>query len=106
MDGADDAAGDEEPDDIFEQVRDDDPLRSPVVHDEHEVGQSSLATAPHATLRRSRLCCEHGNILRQILEQIKKLTDQVDELKRKVDRSEERQQRSPHLHREYMDDDR
>ncbi|KAL2545086.1 Uncharacterized protein Fot_14319 [Forsythia ovata] len=82
-DGADGAAGDEEPDDIFEQVREDDPLRSPVAQDEHEAGQSSPAAAPHAPLWRSRPCCEHRNILRQILEQIKKLTDQVDELKRK-----------------------
>ncbi|KAL2508623.1 hypothetical protein Fot_32270 [Forsythia ovata] len=89
-DGADGAAGDEEPDDIFEQVREDDPLRSPVSQDEHEAGQSSPAVAPHAPLRRSRLCCEHRNMLRQILEQIKKLTDQVDELKKKVDMSEER----------------
>ncbi|KAL2538143.1 hypothetical protein Fot_19534 [Forsythia ovata] len=80
---ADGAAGDEEPDDIFEQVREDDPLRSPVAQDEHEVGQSSPAAVPRAPLRRSRPCCEHRNMLRQILEQIKKLTDQVDELKRK-----------------------
>ncbi|KAL2482058.1 hypothetical protein Fot_43502 [Forsythia ovata] len=36
-DGADGAAGDEEPDDKFEQVREDDFLRSPVVQDEHDV---------------------------------------------------------------------
>ncbi|KAL2538000.1 hypothetical protein Fot_19391 [Forsythia ovata] len=68
QDGADSAAGDEEPDDIFEQVRVDDHPRSPVAQDEHEVGQSSPAAAPHALLQRSRLCCEHENILRQILE--------------------------------------
>ncbi|KAL2549509.1 Uncharacterized protein Fot_11039 [Forsythia ovata] len=99
-------AGDEEPDDIFEQVREDDPLCSLVAHDEHEAGQSSLAVAHRAPLWRSRPCCEHKNMPRQILEQIKKLTDQVDELKRKFDRSEERRQCIPHFHREYMDDDR
>ncbi|KAL2521329.1 Uncharacterized protein Fot_25252 [Forsythia ovata] len=83
-DRADGAAGDEEPDDIFEQVREDDPLRSLVARDEHEAGQSSPTAAPRAPLRRSRPCCEHENMLRQILEQIKKLTDQVDELKRNV----------------------
>ncbi|KAL2553286.1 Uncharacterized protein Fot_06905 [Forsythia ovata] len=82
-DEADGAVGDQEPDDIFEQVREDDPLRSPA-------GQSSPVAAPRAPLRRSHPCCEHGNMLRQILEQIKKLTDQVDELKMKVDMSEER----------------
>ncbi|KAL2545232.1 Uncharacterized protein Fot_14465 [Forsythia ovata] len=105
-DGADGAAGDEEPDDIFEQVRDDDSLHSPVAHDEHEAGQSLPAATPRAPLRRSCLCCEHENMLRQILEKIKKLTDQVDELKRNAGRSEEQRQRSPHLHGEYMDDDR
>ncbi|KAL2545260.1 hypothetical protein Fot_14493 [Forsythia ovata] len=105
-DGADGAAGDEEPDDIFEQVRDDDSLHSPVAHDEHEAGQSSPAATPRAPLQRSRLCCEHENMLRKILEKIKKLTDQVDELKRNAGRSEEQRQRSPHLHGEYMDDDR
>ncbi|KAL2545542.1 hypothetical protein Fot_14775 [Forsythia ovata] len=88
-DGANGAAGDEEPDDRFEQVRDDDPQRFPVAQDEHEAGQSSPAAAARAPLQRSRPCYEHENLLRQILEQIKKLTDQVDELKSKMDRSEE-----------------
>ncbi|KAL2554166.1 hypothetical protein Fot_07785 [Forsythia ovata] len=52
-DGADGAAGDEEPDDIFEQVQEDDPIRSPVAHDEHDAGQSSPAAAPHVPLRKS-----------------------------------------------------
>ncbi|KAL2495314.1 hypothetical protein Fot_39071 [Forsythia ovata] len=77
-DRADGASGDEEPDDIFKQA-----------------GQSSPAATPRAHLRRSRPCCEHGNMLSQILEQIKKLTDQVDNLKMKVDRLEEQRQRSP-----------
>ncbi|KAL2545257.1 Uncharacterized protein Fot_14490 [Forsythia ovata] len=97
---------DEEPDDTFKHVLDDDPLRSPVAHDEHDAGQSSPTAAPRAPLQRSLLCCEHKNMMRQILEQTKKLMGQVDELKRKVDRSEERRQRSPHLNRDYMDDDR
>ncbi|KAL2549654.1 hypothetical protein Fot_11184 [Forsythia ovata] len=87
-DGVDDAAGNEEPYDIFEQV-----------------GQSSPAVAPRAPLRRSHPCCEHENTLRQILEQIKNLTDQVDEMKRNVDMLEEQKQRSPHFYGEYMDDD-
>ncbi|KAL2496295.1 Uncharacterized protein Fot_40052 [Forsythia ovata] len=37
-DGADGAAGDEESDDIFEQVREDDPLRSLIAQDGHERG--------------------------------------------------------------------
>ncbi|KAL2520527.1 uncharacterized protein Fot_24450 [Forsythia ovata] len=102
--GADGAVGDEE--DIFEQVLEDDPSRSPVAQDEHEAGQLLSAAAPHVPLRRSRPCYEHGNILRQILEQIKKLTNQVDELKRKVDMLEKRRQYSLHLHGEYIDDDR
>ncbi|KAL2549540.1 hypothetical protein Fot_11070 [Forsythia ovata] len=72
-DRADGTARDEEPDDIFEQVREDDPLCSLVAQDEHEAGQSSSAAAPRAPLWRSRPCCEHENILRQILEQIKYL---------------------------------
>ncbi|KAL2554191.1 hypothetical protein Fot_07810 [Forsythia ovata] len=52
-DGADGAAGDEEPDDIFEQVQEDDPIRSPVAHDEHDADQSSPAAAPHVPLRKS-----------------------------------------------------
>ncbi|KAL2538419.1 hypothetical protein Fot_19810 [Forsythia ovata] len=55
-DGADGVAGDEEPDNIFEQVREDDPLRSPVAQDELEAGRSSPAVAPRAPLRRSRPC--------------------------------------------------
>ncbi|KAL2549675.1 hypothetical protein Fot_11205 [Forsythia ovata] len=91
-DGADGAVGDEEPYDIFKQVREDDLLRSPVAQDEHEAGQSSPAVVPRAPLQGSRPCCEHENMLRQILEQIKKLTDLVDELKKKVDMLEERRQ--------------
>ncbi|KAL2501851.1 hypothetical protein Fot_35699 [Forsythia ovata] len=105
-DGADGAAGDEEPNDKFEQVREDDHQRSPIAQDEHDAGQSSPAAAPHAPLRRSHPCCEHENMLRQILKQIKKLTDQVDELKRKVDLLEKRRERSPYFYVEYMDGDR
>ncbi|KAL2483098.1 hypothetical protein Fot_44542 [Forsythia ovata] len=93
-------------DDIFEQVQEDDSPRSLVAQDEHEAGQSSPTAAPRAPLQRSHPGCEHINMMRQILEQIKKLTDQVDELKKKVDMSQERRQRSPHLYGEYMDDER
>ncbi|KAL2545062.1 Uncharacterized protein Fot_14295 [Forsythia ovata] len=80
-DGADGAAGDEEPDDIFEQVREDDPLRSPVAQDEHEqVNHRPLQHLMHLYGGAVRVA---NTEMRQILEQIKKLTDQVDELKRK-----------------------
>ncbi|KAL2552776.1 hypothetical protein Fot_06395 [Forsythia ovata] len=80
---------DEEPDDIFEHVREDDPLRSSVAQDEHDAGLSLPTPTPCTPLRRRIPCCKHRNMLRQILEQIKKVKGQVDELKRKVDRSKE-----------------
>ncbi|KAL2520447.1 uncharacterized protein Fot_24370 [Forsythia ovata] len=95
---------DEKSADIFEHVREDDPYALQFCR--MSMIQSSPTTAPRALLQRSCPCCEYGNMLRQILEQIKKLTGQVDELKRKVDMSEERRQRSPHLHENYKDDDR
>ncbi|KAL2544439.1 hypothetical protein Fot_13672 [Forsythia ovata] len=42
-DGANGAAGDKEPDDIFEQVREDDLPRSPIAQDKHEICWSIIA---------------------------------------------------------------
>ncbi|KAL2545458.1 hypothetical protein Fot_14691 [Forsythia ovata] len=68
-DGGDEAVGDEEPDDIGASC-------SPY---------SSPTGAPRAPPRMSRSCCEHINMLRQILQQMEKLTGKVNELNRKVD---------------------
>ncbi|KAL2516111.1 hypothetical protein Fot_30082 [Forsythia ovata] len=80
-DRGDGAVRDEEPVDVFEDVRKD-----------HHVGASrgpysSPAVAPRIPPRMSRPCCKHRNMLRQILQQMNKLTGTVDELNWKVDRS-------------------
>ncbi|KAL2550126.1 hypothetical protein Fot_11656 [Forsythia ovata] len=61
---------------------------------------SSLVAAPRAPPHESCPCCEHKNMLRQILQQMEKLIGKVDELNRKVNMSEEQRQRSLHLHRD------
>ncbi|KAL2520726.1 hypothetical protein Fot_24649 [Forsythia ovata] len=75
---------DEEPVDVLEDVRDDDPVRSPVTQDAH-----ARCAEPHAPPHRSYPCCEHQNLLRKILQQMERLVDKFNELNRKVDRSKE-----------------